>query len=55
MDGKFDIQDVVVAAKAFSSYPGHPRWNPSADMNKDGIVNMIDIVLIVKNFGKTLR
>ena len=54
IDGKVDIQDVVVAAKAFGSYLGHPRWNPLADINKDGIVNVIDIVLIAKNFGKTL-
>lgn len=52
-DGKVDIQDVAVAASAFGSYPGHPRWNPIADMNKDNIVDVKDIVLIAINFGKT--
>lgn len=52
-DGKVDIQDLAVAARAFGSYLGHPRWNPIADINRDDKVNIIDLVLIAKNFGKT--
>lgn len=51
-DGKVDIQDFAVAANAFGSYSGHPRWNPMTDLNKDNIINIVDLVLIVKNFGK---
>jgi len=51
-DGKVDVQDFAVAANAFGSCPGHRRWNPIADLNKDSIVNMIDMVLIARNFGK---
>ena len=52
-DGTVDIIDVVIAAKAFASYPGHPRWDPRADMNADYVVDIFDVVLIVANFGRT--
>jgi len=45
-DGKTNIRDVAIWGAAFGSYPGHPRWNPIADMNGDGTVNMVDAVLI---------
>jgi hypothetical protein len=57
-DGKVDIEDVATAAKAFGSKPGNPRWNPDADITgneylvPDGVVNIMDIALIAKNFGK---
>jgi len=54
-DGKVNITDIYIAAKAFGSVSGHPRWNPKADMNKDNLVNIIDLFLIVMNLGKTLE
>ncbi len=53
IDGKVDIRDIAFAAKAFGSYPGHPRWNPIADENEDNEIDIRDIGLIAKNFGKT--
>ncbi len=50
-DGKVDIKDVAIAAKAFGSCPGHPRWNPISDINLDGRVDIFDIALIAKMFG----
>jgi thermitase len=52
-DGIVDIFDIALAAKAFGSYPGHPRWNLEADINSDGVVDIVDIATIAKNFGKT--
>jgi parallel beta-helix repeat protein len=52
-DGKVDMKDVAIAAMAFGSYAGHPRWNPIADQNEDGKIDMRDIALVAKNFGKT--
>jgi thermitase len=52
-DGEVDMKDVAPAAKAFGSYPGHPRWNPVTDINQDDNVDMKDISLIAKNFGKS--
>ena len=53
-DGKVNLEDSIIAAKAFGSKPEHPRWNPLADLNGDGKVNMIDLGVIAKNFGSTL-
>jgi hypothetical protein len=52
-DSKVDIKDVAIAAMAFGSYPGDPRWNPMADENEDGKIDVKDIATIAKNFGKT--
>ncbi|MEM3629146.1 MAG: PKD domain-containing protein [Candidatus Bathyarchaeia archaeon] len=53
MDGMVDMKDISLAARAFGSYPGHPRWNYVADENEDGIIDMRDIALTCRNFGKT--
>jgi parallel beta-helix repeat protein len=53
MDGKVDIQDLVLFIKAFGSYVTHPRWNIEADLNNDHKVDIQDLVLLIKNFGKT--
>jgi parallel beta-helix repeat protein len=52
MDGAVDGSDLVLAARAFGSYPGHPRWNPLADENEDGVIDGADLILITRNFGK---
>jgi hypothetical protein len=52
-DGKADMRDVGAAAIAFGSFPDHPRWNLAADENEDDKVNLLDIGLICKCFGKT--
>jgi len=52
-DGKVNICDIVLAAKAYGSYPSHPRWNPMADENEDNKIGIIDIIIIAINLGKT--
>ncbi|RLI44392.1 hypothetical protein DRO69_07500 [Candidatus Bathyarchaeota archaeon] len=52
-DNKVDIKDVALVIAAFGSYPGHCRWNPRADSNKDYVVNVKDVALVSKNYGKT--
>jgi parallel beta-helix repeat protein len=54
-DGKVDIKDVAIAAMAFGSYPGHPRWNSIADENEDGKIDMRDIAVICRNFGEIYK
>ena len=51
-DGKIDMIDLYLVAKAYGSYPDDPNWNPNADVNKDGKVDMIDLYLVAKNYGK---
>jgi parallel beta-helix repeat protein len=50
---RVDIRDIAIAAKAFGSYPSHPRWKPNADINGDYKVDIKDVALIAKNFGRT--
>jgi len=58
-DGKVDIRDLGVAAKAFGSYPSHDRWNSQADITgseylvPDNKVDIRDIVLIARHLGET--
>ena len=51
-DGRVDLRDIALVARAFGSTPTSPNWNPAADLNSDGIVNMKDIALVVRNFGQ---
>ncbi|RLI39851.1 hypothetical protein DRO69_13785, partial [Candidatus Bathyarchaeota archaeon] len=45
-DFKFDIRDVILVARAYGSYPGHPNWDPRADVNWDYVVDEADLTFI---------
>ena len=56
-NGKIDITDVAICAKAFGSKPGSPNWNPIADITgpngvPDGKVQIDDVALVSKHFGE---
>ena len=51
-DGKVDMKDIAVVAKAFGSEPGEPGWNPIADLYPDGKIDMKDVAIPARNFGK---
>jgi len=53
-DGKVDIKDIAIVAKAYGSYPGDPNWNPVADVNGDGKVDIKDIAAVAKHYGETI-
>jgi len=48
------MRDLAVLARAFGSYPGASNWNPKADLNQDGVVNMRDAAILLDNFGDTM-
>jgi hypothetical protein len=50
-DGKVDIKDVGIAARAFGATPGTPRWDPAADVDGSGVISIKDIALIAQQFG----
>lgn len=49
-DGKVNILDLALVAKAWGSTPGHPRWDPRCDVNGDNRVNIMDITLVAKEY-----
>jgi len=52
-DGKVDIKDVSLVARAFGEFPGRPRWSPMFDVNYDGKIDIKDISIVARNFGWT--
>jgi len=52
-DGKVNMDDISAVLDAFGSYPGHPRWNPNADLDPNNRIDMSDVVLVLSNFGKS--
>jgi len=48
-----DIPDLGICTSASVLLPGHPRWNPAADLNGDGVVNILDIAISASAFGTT--
>ncbi|MEM3361633.1 MAG: cohesin domain-containing protein, partial [Candidatus Bathyarchaeia archaeon] len=51
-DGKVDMRDVNAAVQAFRAYPGRPLWNPELDLDRNNIIDMKDILIIILNFNK---
>jgi PKD repeat protein len=50
-NGKVDMKDVAIVAKAFGSTPGSPSWDPRADLDGNGKVDMKDIGAVAKAYG----
>jgi len=53
-DGKVDIMDIAIVAKAFGSDPTLPNWDPRADLNGDRKVDIMDIAMVAIHFGEIL-
>jgi hypothetical protein len=54
-NGKVDIADIFILAKAYPSKPGDPKWNPKADVNKDGKIDINDVFQMAQDFRKARR
>jgi hypothetical protein len=39
----------MLVAEAFCSGPGNCNWNPRADLNLDGSINIYDAIIVAKN------
>jgi hypothetical protein len=46
------MTDIALVAAAFGSNPASPNWNPYADINHDGVVDILDVALVASNFGQ---
>jgi len=51
-DKKCDMKDIAYLVILFNTNPSSPNWNPNADVNNDGTVNMKDIAISIINFNK---
>jgi len=51
-DGKVEMKDLVLLAKAYGSRPGDPNWNFMADMDNNNFVGLLELVIIAKNYGQ---
>jgi hypothetical protein len=52
-DGKVNIQDITIVAVAYHTKPGDNKWNPLADLDKSNFIDIIDISMVAKDYGKT--
>jgi hypothetical protein len=50
---KINMLDIAYIAKRFSLLPSDPLWDPNADINNDGKVDMKDVALVAKYFALT--
>ena len=46
------MRDIKYIISLFNTTPISPNWNPNADINNDGIVNMRDVQIPILNFNK---
>jgi hypothetical protein len=52
-DGLINVIDLTLVSLAYGSFEGEPDYNPDADLNSDGIVDMKDMATVARNLGKT--
>jgi hypothetical protein len=49
-DGKVDIYDALIFGAAYGSAPGSAGWNPIADVDASGIVDIFDALSIAQHY-----
>jgi hypothetical protein len=54
-DGTISVIDLTIVSFAYGSFENEPDYNPVADINKDGIVDMKDLATVAENLGKTCQ
>jgi hypothetical protein len=52
IDGKVDLNDLALVARAYGTSPGDSKWNAFADENENGKIDLCDLVDICMNYGK---
>lgn len=50
-DGDVELVDAVLWTQSYGSTPGSPSWNPEADLNGNGTVDMEDATLLARWIG----
>lgn len=50
---RVDSYDIIKIANGYGKRIGHPDYNLSADLNRDGIIDEKDMTILLPNHGKT--
>lgn len=53
-EGEVDILDIATIASAYGASPGHPKWNPNADLDNSNSIDILDIAKAARNYGKKI-
>jgi hypothetical protein len=51
-DLKVNLQDLQLLDQAYGSKPGDPNWNPNADIDGNGSVDLIDLTILANHYGQ---
>jgi peroxiredoxin len=51
-DGKVDEADMLTIVAAFQSKPGDTNYDPRMDFDNNGLISIIDVSVVAKDFGK---
>jgi parallel beta-helix repeat protein len=51
-DGTVDLDDFYIIALAFGSKQGDSNWNKYADLDRNGVVNVLDLRTAARHFGE---
>jgi len=54
-DGKCDLYDLYALVEAYGSTPSSPNWNPDADLDRDGVVDLEDYEILRSFFGQKAK
>ena len=52
MDNVINVSDAMMIAGCFNYKNGDSKYNNIFDLNADGAINMMDIIILAKNFNK---
>jgi hypothetical protein len=53
-DGVVNDDDKNICNTAFGTVPGDPNWNVDCDMNLDNTIDILDITIIITNYGNRI-
>lgn len=51
-DHRIDILDLTIVSLAFRSTPTSPNWNPQADLNSNGIIDITDLATVSSHYSE---
>jgi hypothetical protein len=51
-DFQVSLTDLVLLANAYGCKPGDTKWNPNADINCNGVVDLADLVTMAMHYGQ---